>query len=99
MSSIRLKKRPPDEVAAFMDTFQAWLDGTAPLPEKEFVGPAPDHALGYTEESLRYFLGDRWEAFSKWMYGQTAAWIPGLGSVYYADDVQKFLRNDLKVYD
>jgi len=54
--------------------------------------PAPKYSeLGYIEDELVEILGDRREAFGKWMYGQTAAWLPDLGVVTHPWDVKRFL--------
>lgn len=54
--------------------------------------PAPKfHDLGYTEDELTEILGDKREAFGKWMWCQTVAAHPDLGLLTYPRDVKRFL--------
>jgi len=60
--------------------------------------PDPDCVYGYTEESLLQILGDRYEDFAEWMYGQTMTLCPQHGAVAYAWDLANYLRGG-KVVD
>ena len=93
----KYKPNTGSKVADFLILRAMGEDVQISLPEP--VEPLPDHEMGYTHAYLRKHLGDRWDAFSNWMDGQTVAIDVNLGPVYYTYDVQKFLRNDLKVYD
>lgn len=61
--------------------------------------PEPRCPIGYPEPQLRELLGDRFDSFIAWMYGQTPGVCAGEhggqshGRVYYRVDVQRFVRS------
>lgn len=51
--------------------------------------PSPDCETGYTRDQLREILGNRFEEFDGWMYGQTVALCEGRKWNYYTKEYEE----------
>lgn len=50
----------------------------------------PAHEYGYTMDQVNALVGDRREAFDRWMRGQTVA-LSDAGAIVYPHDLYSFL--------
>lgn len=65
--------------------------------ESGYRGPH-DHSAGLTEAEAKRVLGKRWGEFDLWTAGQTIGLCPRGCSLYYQQDVERFLCGG-KVWD
>ncbi len=51
----------------------------------------PDHEMGFRESTLKREMGEGFDAFDRWMRGQTVAVSEDGEVIYYPHDVYRYL--------
>ena len=91
----------PKAPKGLKDLKMRWWKGTL-ADLKRLRLPEPDHAYGFSQKVLEANLSSKeFEAFNKWMYGQTMMLDEKLGPIVYTHDVIRgvdLIRNRIPTY-